>query len=140
MSKRTPIETMIATLRDVRPGMEADPWIRVNELIRWHIIASDSSTRLEDQRKMVRDLRVIADEIQVRRTAEMDAIAANRPLLDGGELQSMFGLGSGPWIGEVHRRLRADRLADPGGHDRDRALAIARTVVEEMGGSLGFDR
>jgi len=136
VSKRTPIETMIATLRDVRPGMESDPWIRVNELIRWHIIASDSSTRLADQRRMVRDLRVIADEIQVRRTAEMDAIAANRPLLDGNELQSMFGMAAGPWIGEVHQRLRADRLADPGGHDRDRALSIARSVVDEMGGSV----
>lgn len=131
-SKRTPIETLIATLADVRPGGEADPWIDLDEMLRWHIIASDSSTRTSEHRRVIADLRDLAAKARNERAVEVESIRINRPLLDGSELQAMFGLGPGPWIGEVHRRLRADRLADPSGHDRDRAVAIAREVVDSF--------
>lgn len=132
-SRKTPIETLIATLADVRPGGECDPWVDLDEMLRWHIIASDSSTRTADHRRVIDELRSLATRVRRERADEVRSILANRPLLDGAELQSMFGLGPGPWIGEVHRRLRADKLADPIGHDRDRATSIARDVVESLG-------
>ena len=132
-SPMLPIERLINKLSASRG--EYDPkWGRVNELVRWHIIYSDASGKSRTIRNVVSDLRSMASEVQELRAEEAERIRANKPIIDGSELQEIFGMGPGKWIGEIHQRMREDRLENPDIHDRDRAMEISRSVVRELFG------
>lgn len=58
-------------------------------------------------------------------------------LLTGGELIAQFGLGPGPAIGQILRRLEEARL-EGGIRDRDQAIEYVRTLLEEEAVSNSF--
>jgi poly(A) polymerase len=63
-------------------------------------------------------------------TDDAEALLARSPL-DGNELVAVFGREPGPWIRRVKEELSARVLdGDLAPGDRERALAIARSIVE----------
>lgn len=129
-SRRIPIERLIHKFSSSK-GRYDPKWANVNELVRWHILASDTSSKNKVIVDLVAYFRGKAAEIQMLRKKESEAIRENKPLISGDELQIIFGLGPGKWIGEIHRRMKQDRLENPEAHDRDRAMEIAKIVMNE---------
>lgn len=125
---KLPIERLVEKLRG-----DSDPVIGdVNEAVRWQVIASDASVHTEEQKERIRTLQSMAREIRTRRREEARRIESRTPLIDGNELQEIFSIPAGRWIGEAHRRMIEDKLADPEEHTRARAIEIAEEVISEM--------
>ena len=134
--KQTSIEKLVNSLADTT--REDDPWGDLNVAVRLEgLIAADSSANPPAQRKRVDDLIERYQRAKEQRSEFMDWAKMNKPLVSGDELMQMFpDRGPGKWIGEVHERMRSDRLDDPEGHDVERARQIAREYQESEEGGV----
>jgi hypothetical protein len=54
-------------------------------------------------------------------------------MFSGDEIMQEFNVKPGKWIGDIHKRLREDKLNNPEGHTRERALQIVQEELDKWG-------
>lgn len=132
LSKEQPIEKLINRLADLQHP--DDPWGDLNIAARLQgLIQSDSSANAKAQKERVERLLQRYEEVSKKRKDEIEWIKSNKPLLTGDQIMERFKIKPGPWIGEIHKNLQADRLNNPELHNEQRAWEIAERTLQKWG-------
>lgn len=132
-TKRLLVEKLVDYLSDSDLGHE-DPMSELNFAVRiYGLIRADSSAHPVAQQQRVDSFIDQYEKAKELRREEEEWKDFNKPMLSGEEIMQEFNVKPGKWIGDIHKRLREDKLNNPEGHTRERALQIAQEELDKWG-------
>jgi len=132
-SKTMLAEKLFANLADRNPTAP-DVWDELNFAVRiYGIVQADSSANPAAQKQRVNNFISQYEMAKKLRQEEQQWLEFNKPALSGDEIIQMFNVRPGKWIGNIHNRIRQDKLDNPEGHTRERAIQIAQDELSKWG-------
>ena len=132
-TKRLLVEKLVDYLSDADPGHE-DPMSELNFAVRiYGLIRADSSAHPVAQQQRVDSFIDQYEKAKKLRREEEEWKDFNKPMFSGDEIMQEFNVKPGKWIGDIHKRLREDKLNNPEGHTRERALQIVQEELDKWG-------
>lgn len=132
-TKKLLVEKLVDYLSDSQPGHD-DPMAELNFAVRiYGLIRADSSAHPIAQQQRVDSFIEKYEKAQELRKEEDEWKSFNKPILSGEEIMQEFNVRPGKWIGDIHKRLREDKLNNPEGHTRERALQITQEELDKWG-------
>ena len=132
-SKTMLAEKLYTYLSDASQGVSSE-WDELNFAVRiYGLIQADSSANPVHQQQRVQNFITEYEAAKDKRQQEQAWQDFNKPELSGMEIMEMFSVRPGKWIGDIHSKLREDKLNNTEAHNRERAIQLAREELDKWG-------